>query len=38
MAGGLPFRVRFNYSYDGVMAVVRDSLQRLGPVAHRTCW
>src|SRR5580658_2733166 len=29
-AGGLPFRVRFDYSYDGVMRSFDDSLQRLG--------
>ena len=28
--GGLPFRVRFDYSYDGVMRSFEDSLQRLG--------
>jgi D-threo-aldose 1-dehydrogenase len=29
-AGGLPFEVRFDYSYDGVMRSYEDSLQRLG--------
>ena len=29
-AGGLPFQVRFDYSYDGVMRSFEDSLQRLG--------
>src|ERR1700728_4210261 len=29
-SGGLPFRVRFDYSYDGVMRSFEDSLQRLG--------
>ena len=29
-AGGLPFEVRFDYSYDGVMRSFEDSLQRLG--------
>jgi D-threo-aldose 1-dehydrogenase len=29
-AGGLPFSVRFDYSYDGVMRSFEDSLQRLG--------
>jgi D-threo-aldose 1-dehydrogenase len=29
-SGGLPFRVRFDYSYDGVMRAFEDSLQRLG--------
>lgn len=29
-AGGLPFRHTFDYSYDGVMRQVEDSLQRLG--------
>ena len=28
--GGLPFKVRFDYSYDGVMRSFEDSLQRLG--------
>jgi D-threo-aldose 1-dehydrogenase len=28
--GGLPFEVRFDYSYDGVMRSYEDSLQRLG--------
>ena len=28
--GGLPFQVRFDYSYDGVMRSFEDSLQRLG--------
>jgi D-threo-aldose 1-dehydrogenase len=28
--GGLPFRHRFDYSYDGVMRSFEDSLQRLG--------
>jgi len=29
-AGGLPFEVRFDYGYDGVMRSYEDSLQRLG--------
>jgi D-threo-aldose 1-dehydrogenase len=29
-SGGLPFQVRFDYSYDGVMRSFEDSLQRLG--------
>jgi D-threo-aldose 1-dehydrogenase len=29
-SGGLPFRVHFDYSYDGVMRSFEDSLQRLG--------
>ena len=29
-AGGLPFVVRFDYTYDGVMRAYEDSLQRLG--------
>ncbi len=29
-AGGLPFVLRFDYSYDGVMRSYEDSLQRLG--------
>ncbi len=29
-AGGLPFEVRFDYSYDGIMRSFEDSLQRLG--------
>ncbi len=29
-SGGLPFRVRFDYGYDGVMRSFEDSLQRLG--------
>jgi D-threo-aldose 1-dehydrogenase len=29
-AGGLPFEIRFDYSYDGVMRSYEDSLQRLG--------
>ena len=29
-SGGLPFRVRFDYSYNGVMRSFEDSLQRLG--------
>ena len=29
-SGGLPFRHRFDYSYDGVMRSFEDSLQRLG--------
>ena len=29
-SGGLPFRVQFDYSYDGVMRSFEDSLQRLG--------
>ncbi len=29
-SGGLPFEVRFDYSYDGVMRSFEDSLQRLG--------
>jgi len=29
-AGGLPFEIRFDYSYDGVMRSFEDSLQRLG--------
>ena len=29
-AGGLPFLVQFDYSYDGVMRSFEDSLQRLG--------
>ena len=29
-SGGLPFKVRFDYSYDGVMRSFEDSLQRLG--------
>ena len=29
-SGGLPFRVRFDYSYDAVMRSFEDSLQRLG--------
>ena len=29
-SGGLPFVVRFDYSYDGVMRAYEDSLQRLG--------
>jgi D-threo-aldose 1-dehydrogenase len=29
-AGGLPFQVRFDYGYDGVMRSFEDSLQRLG--------
>ncbi|MGI9417650.1 MAG: aldo/keto reductase [Geminicoccaceae bacterium] len=29
-AGGLPFILRFDYSYDGVMRSYEDSLQRLG--------
>jgi D-threo-aldose 1-dehydrogenase len=29
-AGGLRFRVRFDYSYDGIMRSFEDSLQRLG--------
>lgn len=29
-AGGLPFRIRFDYSYDGIMRSFEDSLQRLG--------
>jgi len=29
-AGGLPFQLRFDYSYDGVMRSYEDSLQRLG--------
>ncbi len=29
-SGGLPFHVRFDYSYDGVMRSFEDSLQRLG--------
>jgi len=29
-SGGLPFQVRFDYSYDGVMRAFEDSLQRLG--------
>jgi D-threo-aldose 1-dehydrogenase len=28
--GGLPFQLRFDYSYDGVMRSYEDSLQRLG--------
>ena len=28
--GGLPFELRFDYSYDGVMRSYEDSLQRLG--------
>ncbi|MDE2792460.1 MAG: aldo/keto reductase [Paracoccaceae bacterium] len=28
--GGLPFEVRFDYSYDGIMRSVEDSYQRLG--------
>ncbi len=28
--GGLPFEIRFDYSYDGVMRSYEDSLQRLG--------
>ena len=27
---GLPFRIRFDYSYDGAMRSIEDSLQRLG--------
>jgi D-threo-aldose 1-dehydrogenase len=30
---GLPFRVRFDYSYDGTLRSVEDSLQRLG-ISH----
>ncbi len=29
-AGGLPFELRFDYDYDGVMRSYEDSLQRLG--------
>ena len=29
-AGGLPFELRFDYSYDGIMRSFEDSLQRLG--------
>ena len=29
-AGGLPFQLRFDYSYDGVMRSYEDSLMRLG--------
>src|SRR5258708_39575268 len=29
-SGGLPFQVRFDYSYDGAMRSFEDSLQRLG--------
>ncbi len=29
-AGGLPFEVRFDYGYDGIMRSFEDSLQRLG--------
>ena len=29
-SGGLPFQVRFDYSYDGVIRSFEDSLQRLG--------
>ena len=29
-AGGLPFELRFDYGYDGVMRSYEDSLQRLG--------
>jgi D-threo-aldose 1-dehydrogenase len=29
-AGGLPFELRFDYSYDGIMRSYEDSLQRLG--------
>jgi D-threo-aldose 1-dehydrogenase len=29
-AGGLPFELRFDYTYDGVMRSYEDSLQRLG--------
>ncbi len=29
-SGGLPFTMRFDYSYDGVMRSFEDSLQRLG--------
>jgi D-threo-aldose 1-dehydrogenase len=28
--GGLPFEVRFDYGYDGIMRAYEDSLQRLG--------
>ena len=28
--GGLPFRIRWDFSYDGVMRAYEDSLQRLG--------
>ena len=28
--GGLPFEIRFDYSYDGIMRSVEDSYQRLG--------
>jgi D-threo-aldose 1-dehydrogenase len=28
--GGLPFEVRFDYSYDGILRAYEDSLQRLG--------
>lgn len=28
--GGLPFEIRFDYSYDGIMRSFEDSLQRLG--------